>query len=327
MMFAADGCSEWRSDSRFGRPARSWCCRWRAAARLRLDTPRSAYSSRWSFGAPPWVRPIRSFTGRCTRASKAHRNARKSDRRQPLRARRTRAAAADQASTRSASRPTAALRSSTRSSLSHGKNSPSGFAAEVAVSRGRTVDRLVQPEISADSARREAAELVDAADCLLQLVVRDDSRSVRVDVERERLGDADRISELDGAAARQACRDDVLGEVPRGISGRAVDLGRVLARECAAAVRGRAAVRVDDDLAPGDPGVAFRAADLEAAGRVDVIDGPLVEHAFGEDARDDRFHVSVKLGLLLALIVARLCAGSRRRWPWPQPACRSRSAR
>ena len=68
----------------------------------------------------------------------------------------------------------------------------------------------------------------------------------------------------------QARGDDVLGQVAADVGGRAVDLGRVLAGEGAAAVRGRAAVGVDDDLAAGQAGVAVRAADLEAAGRVDV---------------------------------------------------------
>ena len=68
----------------------------------------------------------------------------------------------------------------------------------------------------------------------------------------------------------QAGRDDVLGDVARHVAGRAVDLRRILARERAAAVRRRAAVGVDDDLAAGDAGVAVRTADDEAAGRVDV---------------------------------------------------------
>src|SRR5205085_4219600 len=129
------------------------------------------------------------------------------------------------------------------------------LAPEVAVGGRRAVDRLVQTEIGADSARRETAELVDAADRLLELVVGDDARSMRVDVERERLGDADRISELDGAAAREACGDDVLCKIARGICGRAVDFRGILAREGTAAVGSRAAIGIDDDLAARDAGV------------------------------------------------------------------------
>src|SRR6478735_4994728 len=58
-----------------------------------------------------------------------------------------------------------------------------------------------------------------------------------------------------------------------GVGGRAVDLGRVLAGEGAAAVAGHAAVGVDDDLAAGQAGVAHRAADLETPGGVDEQPG------------------------------------------------------
>src|SRR5439155_636933 len=71
--------------------------------------------------------------------------------------------------------------------------------------------------------------------------------------------------------------DDVLRHVARRVRRRAVDLRRVLAGERAAAVRGRAAVGVDNDLAPGEAGVAHRAADHELARRVDVDEVRLLE--------------------------------------------------
>ena len=81
--------------------------------------------------------------------------------------------------------------------------------------------------------------------------------------------DADGVGDLHLAALGQPGGDDVLGHVARGVGRGAVDLGGVLAAERAAAVAGHAAVGVDDDLAPGQPGVAHRAADDEAPGRVD----------------------------------------------------------
>src|SRR6202012_1871287 len=98
---------------------------------------------------------------------------------------------------------------------------------------------------------------------------------------------ADRIADLDGALPGQTRRHDVLGQVAAEIGRRAVHLGRVLAGEGAAAVRGRAAVGVDNDLAAGQAGVAVRAADLEAAGRVDVPLGLLGDQA----RREDAFHI------------------------------------
>ena len=99
--------------------------------------------------------------------------------------------------------------------------------------------------------------------------------------------DADRVGDLDLAAIRQVGGDDVLGDVARRVGRGAVDLGRVLAGEGAAAVARHPAVGVDDDLAAGEAGVADRAADHELAGRVDeeaVAQLALVEEA-GEPRR------------------------------------------
>ena len=90
-----------------------------------------------------------------------------------------------------------------------------------------------------------------------------------LDVETDRLRLADGVGHLHLAAPGQPGRDDVLGDPAHGVGGGAVDLRRVLAGEGAATVPGHAAVGVDDDLATGEPGVAHRAADLEATGRVD----------------------------------------------------------
>src|SRR3546814_18839652 len=67
--------------------------------------------------------------------------------------------------------------------------------------------------------------------------------------------------------------DDVLRQIARDIGRRAIDLGRILARKRAAAVRGGAAIGIDDDLAPGDAGVAVRPADLEQPSVVLTIEG------------------------------------------------------
>ena len=123
--------------------------------------------------------------------------------------------------------------------------------------------------MGADAARREVEDL---AERLLELGLVDLAGAVQVDIDRQRLGDADGVAQLDRGAVGEAGGDDVLGEIARGIGGRAVDLGRVLAGEGAAAMRGRAAIGVDDDLAAGEAGVAIGTADDELAGRVDVPD-------------------------------------------------------
>ena len=91
-----------------------------------------------------------------------------------------------------------------------------------------------------------------------------------IDIDRERLGDADGVAELDRAALGEARGHHVLGEIAGGIGGRAVDLGRILAGEGAAAMGCGTAIGIDDDLASGEAGIAVGAADDEAARRIDV---------------------------------------------------------
>src|SRR5215218_1044005 len=139
------------------------------------------------------------------------------------------------------------------------------LASEVTVRGGLLVDRAVQPQVLAERARAQVEVLVDE---LRDLRAADLLGPERLDKHADGVSDADRIRDLDLAAVGQAGRDDVLRDVARGVGGRAVDLARVLAGERAAAVAGHAAVGVDDDLAPGQAGVADRPADHEPARRV-----------------------------------------------------------
>merc|ERR1719333_201132 len=95
-------------------------------------------------------------------------------------------------------------------------------------------------------------------------------RAVRLDEERERLGDTNGVRELHKSTLRKAALHNRLSHLAADVRRRPVDLGRVLAGERTAAVRTPPTVGVDDDLAPGDTGVALRTADDELARRVDV---------------------------------------------------------
>ena len=70
---------------------------------------------------------------------------------------------------------------------------------------------------------------------------------------------------LDEGAAGEARADDGLGGLAGNVGAGAVDLGGVLAGEGTASVGAPAAVRVDDDLAPGQTGVAVGPANHESA--------------------------------------------------------------
>src|SRR3954470_19705612 len=141
-----------------------------------------------------------------------------------------------------------------------------GSAAEVAVGGRAAIDGLVELQRAADVGRGEPEHLRQN---LLELALVDLAGAVRVDQNRHRVGDADGIGDLDGAALSESRRDDVLGEITRGIGSRAIDLGRVLAGEGAAAVRGVTAVGIDNDLAAGQAAVAIRPANHKIAGGID----------------------------------------------------------
>ena len=115
-------------------------------------------------------------------------------------------------------------------------------------------------------------------------------RPERLDHDRDRVGHTDGVGHLNHGALGESGRHHVLGHVPRHIARRAVDLRRILAREGAAAVRAGAAVGVDDDLAPGEPGIPHRPAGDEAAGRVHVEDTFLAIEQLGRNrGHDDAF--------------------------------------
>ena len=74
-----------------------------------------------------------------------------------------------------------------------------GRAAEMAVGGGARIDRLVEAEMRADAARREIHQLLQHA---RQLLLVDLRGAVGVDIDRQRLGHADRIGELDACSVR-----------------------------------------------------------------------------------------------------------------------------
>ena len=160
----------------------------------------------------------------------------------------------------------------------------------MAVRRGLLEDRTAELERIDDAARRHLEVLAHQVGDLRLFDLRG---AERVDVDRHRIGHADCIRELHFHFVREARGDEVLGDVARHVACRAVDLRGIFSRERAAAVTSAAAVRVDDDLAAGEAGVALRSADHEAAGRVDVEDGVAIEqlgrHGRLDHLLDDRF--------------------------------------
>ena len=139
--------------------------------------------------------------------------------------------------------------------------------AEVAVLGRLQVDGLVEVELAHNDTRPQVKVIEDDLDELVRRLVRG---AVRVDVDGQRLGDADGVRQLHQGAAGQLGGNQRLGDPAAKIGGRAVDLGEVLAREGTATVGTPAAVRVDDDLAARQAGVALGAADDEEARGLDL---------------------------------------------------------
>src|SRR5215469_5529874 len=143
-------------------------------------------------------------------------------------------------------------------------------APEVTINRCLAIDGAAQPQRFNNALGRQLEVL---AHQLLQLRLIDLAGSEGIDQNADRLSHAYGIGQLDLAAVGQTGSNDVLGDVAAHVTGGAVDLGRIFAAKSAAAVPAHAAVGVDDDLAPGQTGIAHGAANDEAPRGVDMVLG------------------------------------------------------
>ena len=142
----------------------------------------------------------------------------------------------------------------------------------------------------ANTARRKVH---DAVGGLLDRGICNLTRAVRVHIDRQRTRHANGIRQLQRAALCHTGRHDVLGQITRRIGRRPVHLGRIFARKRAAAMRGRAPIGIDDDLAPGQARVAIWPTNHEFSGRVHMpfsgIGDPAVRQCFADVRRDNLF--------------------------------------
>jgi hypothetical protein len=162
-----------------------------------------------------------------------------------------------------------------------------GRVTEVTVRGGLEVLGLLEVELLNDES---GAEVKVLADDLHELGVGLLAGAVGVDEDGEGLGDTDGVRELDEGTAGETGGDEGLGDPSGGVSGGTVDLGPVLAGEGTTTVGTPTAVGVDNDLSAGQTGVTLRTTNDESAGRLDVVDGALVEEVLGDDDLDDLLH-------------------------------------
>src|SRR5688500_12022509 len=151
------------------------------------------------------------------------------------------------------------------------------------VRRSGAVSRLPEIERLDDGFGGQSEDLLD---CLEDRALRNGVGAERIDVDRHGLRDSNCVGNLNLTATGELGSDDVLGYPARGVAGGAVNLGWVLAAECAAAVAAHTAISIDDDLAAGESGVALRASDDESPGGIDVELDVLVAETLGDHRLD-----------------------------------------
>ena len=103
------------------------------------------------------------------------------------------------------------------------------------------------------------------------------------------MGHTNGIGQLDLALVCQAGCHNVLGNIPGCVGSGAVHLGRVLAREGAAAMTAITAIGVHDDLASGQAAVTLRTADNKASGGVHKVLGVVIQQFSGNNGLDHIF--------------------------------------
>src|SRR2546430_105911 len=82
-------------------------------------------------------------------------------------------------------------------------------------------------------------------------------RPKSVDVNTERFGMADCVSELNLAFRRETCGDDVLRDPASHVSRAAIDLARIFSEKRPAAVTTHSTVGIDNDFTTGQASIAF----------------------------------------------------------------------
>src|SRR5580693_4687669 len=103
----------------------------------------------------------------------------------------------------------------------------------MAIGRSAREDRTVQFEMFANAARGQVHNVHQRR---LELRLVDTPGLMEIGVNREGARDPDSIGKLYCAALGQASCDDILSQIARRVSRRAVDLGRILTGKSATAV-------------------------------------------------------------------------------------------
>merc|ERR1712232_983254 len=143
------------------------------------------------------------------------------------------------------------------------------LAAEMAVSSCHLVLWFPQSQALSNGARSavklDLKHVGDVIRCKFTALC-----SIRLNKQRQRLGNANGIRQLNKAPLSESTLHNRLGHLTADVSSRPINLGWVLAGESAATVSTPAAVGVDDDLASSKASITLRATNDELARWVQV---------------------------------------------------------
>lgn len=115
-----------------------------------------------------------------------------------------------------------------------------------------------------DAQRCPLGQREHLTEALLDTLLGNQPRFMRIDQLRLRLGAGSRIAEVHGATTRQAGRDDVLGQMTGHQHPGALHVLRVLSRQAGSGQGAVRAIRVDGQAAAGDPALVPQASVMRA---------------------------------------------------------------
>jgi hypothetical protein len=154
---------------------------------------------------------------------------------------------------------------------------------EVTVRAGLLVDGLTKIQLLNDLSWSQVKVRLDNGE---EFFLRQFRCTVIEYGDRQGFGDADRVRHLDQAPPAKTSFDQGLGDPASRVCRRPVHFGEVFSREGAAPVGAPSAVRVHDDLATGQTGIALGSPDDEQSTRIDVYNGVAIEILWWDDALD-----------------------------------------
>ena len=159
------------------------------------------------------------------------------------------------------------------------------LAAEMTERSCLLVNGSLQVELLDDVARSEVEVFpYNSHDVLISATVF--SRSVGVDMDREGIGEADSVRDLEESSVAEASSDQGLGHVAGVVGCGSVDLGRVFTGESTTTVGSPATVGVDDNLTASEAGVSSGTTNVELARGVNH-DLSAIQHVLGDHGLDD----------------------------------------